>query len=211
MVDTIISCIFVESKAIKLRHKKKIMKNLTESQISKLVSYSVSSSNESAYAYSDEIKALAKEVAEAGDDIDDIEEEIFNNIEVFLAYYDYEECEHQGAYLRHIWRKQKRVTILNTSILTAYGDFRYEQIDVEQAKNLIAYGFESAVGHASTADILTQLLDTPVPMNRTQFSQELGDIALVFKLNGRAEEGKILTVSEIEAIGYEFGILERTA
>ncbi len=211
MVDTIISCIFVESKAIKLRHKKKIMKNLTESQISKLVSYSVSYSNESAYAYSDEIKALAKEVAEAGDDIDDIEEEIFNNIEVFLAYYDYEECEHQGAYLRHIWRKQKRVTILNTSILTAYGDFRYEQIDVEQAKNLIAYGFESAVGHASTADILTQLLDTPVPMNRTQFSQELGDIALVFKLNGRAEEGKILTVSEIEAIGYEFGILERTA
>jgi len=211
LVDTIISCIFVESKAIKLRHKKKIMKNLTESQISKLVSYSVSYSNESAYAYSDEIKALAKEVAEAGDDIDDIEEEIFNNIEVFLAYYDYEECEHQGAYLRHIWRKQKRVTILNTSILTAYGDFRYEQIDVEQAKNLIAYGFESAVGHASTADILTQLLDTPVPMNRTQFSQELGDIALVFKLNGRAEEGKILTVSEIEAIGYEFGILERTA
>ena len=67
----------------------------------------------------------------------------------------------------------------------------------------------SAVGHQSTADILTTLLETEVPMNRIQFAQEKGQKALVFKLNGRPEEGKILTAEEIEAIGYKFQLLTK--
>ena len=46
-------------------------------------------------------------------------------------------------------------------------------------------------------------------MNRIQFSHEKGQFALVFKLKGRPEEGKILSREEIEAIGYEFGVLYR--
>ena len=100
-----------------------------------------------------------------------------------------------------------KVTILNTSILTSYGKFTYEPITVESAKKLVQVGFTSAVGHQSTCDILTSLLGVEIPLNRLQYKQETGETALVFKLKGRPEEGKILSVEEIEAIGYEFGTL----
>lgn len=104
----------------------------------------------------------------------------------------------------------KKVAILNTSILTAFGSFNYEMINVEKAKELIANGFISAIGHESTANIVSTLLDADVKMNRIQFKQEVNEIALVFKLNGRPEEGKILTVDEIMNIGFSFGKLTRT-
>lgn len=66
----------------------------------------------------------------------------------------------------------------------------------------------SAIGHQSTADILTELLDMPIPMNRILFQQEPGQKAICFKLKGRPEEGKILSREEIEQIGYEFKLLE---
>lgn len=101
------------------------------------------------------------------------------------------------------------VTILNTSILTNFGSFNYEPLTLEESKVLVSEGFESAVGHQSTCDVLSSLLEKEVKMNRVQYSQKVGDVALVFKLKGRAEEGKILTAAEIEAIGYEFGKLTR--
>ena len=67
----------------------------------------------------------------------------------------------------------------------------------------------SAVGHDVTAQILTELLGVTVPVNRIQFQQEVGQDALVFKLNARAPEGKVLNREEIEAIGYSFKILTR--
>jgi len=32
----------------------------------------------------------------------------------------------------------------------------------------------------------------------------------VFRLNGRPEEGKILSIKEIEAIGFSWGVITRT-
>lgn len=101
------------------------------------------------------------------------------------------------------------ITILNTSILTNYGRYDYRQLTLEQAKANLADGFVSAIGHQSTADLLTTLLGVAVPMNRIQFAQDVGGAALVFKLRGRPPEGTILTIAEIEAIGYEFGLLTR--
>jgi len=69
--------------------------------------------------------------------------------------------------------------------------------------------FQSAVGHQSTAEILTELLGVSVPMNRMSYAQGVGEKALVFKLKARAPEGVILSRQEIEAIGYEFGLLLR--
>lgn len=100
------------------------------------------------------------------------------------------------------------VTILNTSILTAFGSYSYESLTLERAQYFTADGFQSAVGHQSTCDVLTSLLGVQVPLNRIEYTQQKGDIAIVFKLKGRPEEGKILTVEEINAIGYEFGKLE---
>ena len=50
-----------------------------------------------------------------------------------------------------------------------------------------------------------------MPVNRMEFKQTTDDVALVFKVKQRVSEGRILTREEIEAIGYEFGLLSRTA
>ena len=106
---------------------------------------------------------------------------------------------------------EMKPTILNTSILTNYGSYNYDPLTLEQARELVQEGFDSAVGHQSTCDVLSTLLGVKVPMNRVQYAQNVGDVALVFKLNGRPEEGKILSAQEIEQIGYAFGKLTRTA
>ena len=101
-----------------------------------------------------------------------------------------------------------KLAILNTSILTTTGTFKLEDISLDTAKNLVKENnILSAVGHQSTSSILTTLLETEIPVNRIQFAQETGQKALVFKLNGRPEEGKILTVEDIEEIGYKFQLL----
>lgn len=104
----------------------------------------------------------------------------------------------------------KKVTILNSSILTNFGSYTYEPLTLSEAKELIQEGFESAVGHQATCEILSSLLKKDIPLNRIQYSQEIGETALVFKLKGRPEEGKILSTQEIRAIGFEFGKLTRT-
>lgn len=114
-----------------------------------------------------------------------------------------------------------QLAILNTSIITAYGSFKYQPISLDDAKLLLHdaldpmigpdAGILSAVGHQSTADILTELLETEIPVNRIQFAQEVGQSAIVFKLKGRPPEGVILSREEIESIGYEFGLLIRNA
>ena len=103
-----------------------------------------------------------------------------------------------------------KLAILNTSILTTTGMFELQDITLEEAKQLVKDNeILSAVGHQSTSDILTTLLETEVPMNRIMFEQETGQKALVFKLNGRAPEGKILTVKEIHQIGFKFQLLTK--
>lgn len=104
----------------------------------------------------------------------------------------------------------KKIAILNTSILTSEGLFTLHSITLEGAKKLVQENeILSAVGHKSTAEILTQLLGINIPVNRINFEQEPGQQALVFKLNGRPPEGEILSAEEIEAIGYKFQLLEK--
>lgn len=108
------------------------------------------------------------------------------------------------------------ITILNTSILTRYGTYTYAPLTLTEAQNIAgseyeSQSLESAVGHASTAAALTDLLGVPVPANRIDYAQEVGDQALVFKLRVRLEEGRVLSREEIEALPYEFGLLTRTA
>jgi hypothetical protein len=103
-----------------------------------------------------------------------------------------------------------KTTILNTSIITTHGSFIYKVCSLEQAKKLVASGFESAIGHDSAAAVISTLLDIDCKTNRIQYKQQPGDTALVFKLKARAPEGKILSAEEIEEIGYEWGLLIRT-
>lgn len=111
-----------------------------------------------------------------------------------------------------------KLAILNTSIVTADGSYTLESITPERAcwlaKSAVGAeggGLDSAVGHDATAAILTTLLGVEVPVNRQLFAQEPGQQALIFKLNGRPEPGKELSQDELEAIGFSFKLLTRTA
>lgn len=132
------------------------------------------------------------------------------------AYADINELDDVAKYIEsvqlHYMQEPKKplpIAILNTTILTVDGDFTLKTISLKEAKELIQNReILSAVGHESTAQILTELLETEVPLNRIQFKQQSGQKALCFKLNGRPQEGTILTAEEIEKIGYEFKLLE---
>jgi rRNA maturation protein Rpf1 len=103
-----------------------------------------------------------------------------------------------------------KVTLLNTGVLTNFGSYAYSPINLDEAKNLVTKNaFQSAIGHQSTAEVLTELLGVKVVANRLEFFQTVTDVALIFKLRSRPPEGKILSREEIEEIGYDFGILRR--
>lgn len=128
-----------------------------------------------------------------------------------IINHDYEEVSIDKAveYLDE-YGKKPPVLVFNTSILTQSGLYRLIDISLDEAKNLVATNeLDSAVGHAATAEIMTTLLDTEIPVNRQFAQQKVGQLALVFKLNGRPEEGKILSREEVEAIGFKFQLLER--
>jgi len=66
------------------------------------------------------------------------------------------------------------LTILNTSILTAHGNYTYRPATLDEAKAMVADGFQSAIGHQSTADVISTLLGVDCPMNRVMYEQDRG-------------------------------------
>jgi Domain of unknown function (DUF1874). len=61
----------------------------------------------------------------------------------------------------------------------------------------------SAVGHESTARVLSTLLDYNIPMNRIPIQLETNDILLVFQLMQRLPEGAVLTEDELRLLQYK--------
>lgn len=86
-----------------------------------------------------------------------------------------------------------------------------EPLTLEEARRLVAEGFESAIGHPGTAEMLSELLDVSVPVNRAEFVQQSGQKAIIFKLKSRIPAGVVLSREEIERLGYEFGLLTRVS
>jgi len=102
-----------------------------------------------------------------------------------------------------------KTLLLNCAILTGHGGFTYKPITVNEAKDLLVNGFESAIGHSATAQVLSTILEREIPVNRIQAKQQTGQTAIVFQMNRRIEEGKILNFQEIEDIGYTLNRLEK--
>jgi Domain of unknown function (DUF1874) len=104
------------------------------------------------------------------------------------------------------------ITLLNAPVLTTNGTFTMTEITTIQAKHLLMqHGFVSAIGHEHTAQLLGKLLDIDCPMNRVQYQQEKNQIAIVFRLNRRLNEGQILeSIEQLEDVGYSFCTLVRS-
>ena len=86
---------------------------------------------------------------------------------------------------------------------------RFKKITVEEAKGILkSETFTSAVGHAATAEILSTILETPIPVNRTQVFLEPGDKALHFVLPVRLMEGQVLTKDELMKLPFQLVLSE---
>lgn len=96
------------------------------------------------------------------------------------------------------------VYLFNTSIMPTPGlCYQLENISLEEAKEMCStFVAVSAIGHKATADILSALLGRDVEVNRIEASVQAGDRAIILKMAGRPPEGKILSVQEMEEIGY---------
>jgi len=97
--------------------------------------------------------------------------------------------------------------LMNSPLLTNYGEFIYEKVTPEQAHRELLLGFVSAIGHEATAQLLTKLLKLKVEPNRIQVSMVADDIAIIFKVKTRLPEGRVLTEEELNKVEYELGKL----
>ena len=102
------------------------------------------------------------------------------------------------------------IYLLNTPVLTAYGTYRFRgPLKVEKASELLVHGFVSAIGHVTTAELLSELLGFEIIHQRVQIEMKPGDQALVFRLLKRLPMGDISSRSALEKAGYELALLER--
>jgi hypothetical protein len=104
--------------------------------------------------------------------------------------------------------------LLNTTVVPCGSDgiWDIKTLPLASAKSLLAHAspatvYTSAVGHESTALVMAELLGVQVPVNRIQVFPVVGDKLLCFKLKQRAPEGVILSVEEIEELGYEWVLM----
>lgn len=81
---------------------------------------------------------------------------------------------------------------------------RVKKISLDEAREAVKHGFISAIGHQSTAQVLTELLGVEVKENRIQVVLKKGVKVIVFQLHSRLPEGKVLSEEELKALKYSF-------
>jgi hypothetical protein len=108
----------------------------------------------------------------------------------------------------------KKLTLLNSTVLTSNGIFSLKDISLEKARELVKENKSNilnCIEHEATANTLSKLLGLEIQYERNTLKQEKGQLALVLKLNGRVPENTILTEEEMEKMGYSLKLLEKIA
>ena len=82
---------------------------------------------------------------------------------------------------------------------------KIEKISEEMVKEILRkQEFVSAIGHESTARLISNKLGIQVPANRIQIKVKKGDKIVVLQLLQRLPEGKILTEEELQQIPIQW-------
>ena len=100
--------------------------------------------------------------------------------------------------------------LLNSPVLTDYGDYRFEgPLSLADAQDFAAATTQSAIGHPATAEYLSAQLGRPVALQRSIIRMQPGDQALVLRLLDRLCEGQVLDAQALAAAPQEFALLTR--
>ncbi|WP_353572611.1 DUF1874 domain-containing protein [Candidatus Albibeggiatoa sp. nov. BB20] len=97
--------------------------------------------------------------------------------------------------------------LLNSPVLTAYGQWQFLPVSLMDARKLVETDFISAIGHESTAQLLSQLLEKEIICQRISITMQPQDRALIFRIKKRLPDTRELTQAEISQLSYEFGLL----
>lgn len=118
----------------------------------------------------------------------------------------------------------KNFFFFNTTIMPNEGIYECKKIATDRAREIFVSicdngtgyceNFVSAIGHEASAQALNVLMDLPkngqcIQVNRIPAVMEPGDIAIALKVRGRLPEGQILTIEELEGIGYDLFLIQR--
>jgi len=80
---------------------------------------------------------------------------------------------------------------------------RLRRISIDEAKELLSRNkFISAIGHQGTAQLLSELLGIPIPVNRITVQLEQNDMVIAFFLKQRLPEGVVLSKEELQKLEY---------
>lgn len=103
--------------------------------------------------------------------------------------------------------------LMNTTIMPNEGVFSCKKVSYVDALQITekyrsAGGDQvtSAIGHQGTADALNVLgfCDGKVQVNRIAATFQKGDHAICMKTKGGVEEGKVLSLDDLNEVGFEF-------
>ncbi len=103
------------------------------------------------------------------------------------------------------------IYLLNSPLLTNYGQWEFTgPLNAAQARQRLAPGFQSAIGHPATAHWLAEQLGLPIPCERREIHMQPGDTALVVRLTQRLAPGTELGPAALAQTPIELGWLERS-
>ena len=115
--------------------------------------------------------------------------------------------------------------IMSTTRVTGYGWWHCRQITLDDAKAMLGEkrGYDlfdddpiegayfSVVGHHSTAQMMSDLLQVPIRCCRHKIDPRDGDQFLCFKLKERPPEGMILSAEQLSNLNYEWVLMTYSA
>jgi len=86
---------------------------------------------------------------------------------------------------------------------------RFREVSSKDVVELLTKNkFESAIGHAPTAEFASNILKIEIPVNRISIQMQDGDELIVLQLLSRLPEGVVLTQEELVKIPHKWYLVQ---